>query len=100
MKTFAEADFADDDNVGAHLGRTGLYDVDLDDKAAAVAADILLPNTPRVSGRSSKPRSHRWFTSDDKITHAHYFGLGGQNDTIVELRGWSNKNTPEQTVVP
>jgi hypothetical protein len=99
-KTFTVADFDPDSNVGVHLGRNGLYDVDLDDKRAAIAADILLPNTSRLSGRASKPRSHRWFTSADHLVHEHYFGLGGQNDTIVELRGWTKKDTPEQTVVP
>lgn len=99
-KTFAVSDFSDTDNIGVHLGKTGLYDVDLDDKMAAIAADILLPNTARVSGRPGKPRSHRFFTSDERIEHAVYHGLGGNNDTIVELRGWSKSGAPTQTVIP
>lgn len=106
-KLFDEHDFAADDNIGVHLGRpapdgstTALYDVDLDAREALVAADMLLPNTPRVSGRKSKPRSHRWFTCDEPIQLEQFFGLGGQNDMIVELRGLDKKGEATQTVVP
>lgn len=103
QKTFAVSDFTDSDNVGVHLGKTGLYDVDLDDKMAAIAADIILPTTNRISGRPGKPRSHRFFTCDaslDPIVHVAYHGLGGNNDTIIELRGLSKNGAPTQTVLP
>lgn len=93
-------DFHDDDNVGVKLGVTQLYDVDLDDKTAAIAADILLPPTNRVSGRPGKPRSHRFYLCSESIEHVPYYGLGGNNDTIVELRGFSKNGSPTQTVVP
>jgi len=102
---FTPADFADDDNIGVHLAKhtngPGLYDVDLDDKLAAVAADILLAPTNRIHGRPGKPRSHRWYTCDDVINHYVMHGLGGNNDTLVELRGISpSTGSHTQTMVP
>lgn len=103
---YALTDFDDDSNIGVHLGELigagpeRLYDVDLDDKAAAIAADILLPNTDRISGRPGKPRSHRFYACVEPIPHIAYHGLGGSNDTIVELRGTSKGGSPTQTVVP
>jgi uncharacterized protein DUF5906/bifunctional DNA primase/polymerase-like protein len=102
---FPPVAFEDGMNVGVHLGRADsyLYDVDLDAKEAALAADILLPVTNRVSGRAGKPRSHRFFTVDRSlpiIHHAPYYGIGGTNDTIVELRGLSKNGSPQQTVIP
>lgn len=99
------ADFHDGMNVGVHLGRADafLYDVDLDAKEAAVAADLLLPITNRVSGRAGKPRSHRFFTVDRALPvmhHVAYYGVGGSSDTIVELRGLSKNGSPTQTVIP
>lgn len=104
--SYTTADFADDDNVGVHLGRhvdghAGLYDVDLDDKTAAIAADVLLAPTNRIHGRPGKPRSHRFYTCDELLTHTSYHGLGGNNDTIVELRGLSpTSGKCTLTVVP
>lgn len=103
--TFAPADFGDDDNIGVHLGKhaagPGLYDIDLDDKWAPIAADILLAPTDRIHGRPSKPRSHRFYTCDETLEHFAIHGLGGANDTLVELRGISpNSKAYTQTVIP
>lgn len=100
QKSFDAHDFAEDDNIGVHLGRTGLYDVDLDDKFAAIAADILLAPTARISGRPGKPRSHRFYTCSENIEHVSYHGVGGNSDTLVELRGFSPNGASTQTVVP
>src|SRR5262245_28682900 len=70
QQEFDVADFADDDNIGVHLGRhangPGLYDVDLDDKFAYIAADILLRATNRIGERASKPKSHWFYTCDEQ----------------------------------
>lgn len=103
---FTPADFADDDNIGVHLGKSvngtpALYDVDLDDKMAAVAAEILLPHTNRVHGRPSKPKSHYFYFCPEQINHVSFHGLGGGSDTIAELRGISpTSGSYTQTVIP
>lgn len=50
-------------NIGVLLGAPsgGLVDVDLDDDRAITLADALLPRTPAVFGRESRPRSHRLY---------------------------------------
>jgi len=103
--TFDLSDFAEGDNIGVHLGRhdkgPGLYDADIDDPAAVIAVDMLMKPTGRVSGRRSKPRTHRFYTCDEPIDHFKIHGLGGANDTIIELRGISpTSRSCTQTVVP
>ncbi len=101
-KSYSPADFSAGMNVGVHLGR-GLLDIDLDAKEAAVAADMLLPQTNRVSGRIGKPRSHRFYTVNPALPvvhHVPYYGVGGSSDTIVELRALSKNGSPTQTVIP
>lgn len=104
QSNFGVQDFEDDNNVGVHLGgkkgSVKLYDVDIDAKDALVAAEILLPPTNRISGRPGKPRSHWFYTCSEDILTVQYHGLGGSNDSIVELRGLSKTGSPVQTVVP
>src|SRR5947209_19149142 len=81
-RTFAAADFQDDDNIGLHLGK-GLYDWDLDCPEAVIAADVIL-HTSSIFGRPSKQGSHRLFASNDTIPLTQYHALDGK--MIVELR--------------
>ena len=99
-RSYVAADFQDDDNVGLHLGE-GLYDVDLDSPECRAAADLLLPTTGTWFGRPSEPGSHRLYGCSERIDLIKYTGLGGNADTLVELRGWNaSANSPSQTVVP
>jgi hypothetical protein len=53
-------------NLGVLLGKpsNGLTDIDLDCAETVALADELLPPTPAMFGRKSKPRSHRLFVCD------------------------------------
>lgn len=82
-------------NIGVLLGvpSSGLADVDLDHPLALAIADELLPPTPGVFGRASKPRSHRIYrVIGDLDTHKFRSKTQGM---IVELR-----STGCQTVFP
>jgi hypothetical protein len=80
--------------VGVLLGEPsgGLVDVDLDHAAAVEAADVILPRTALVSGRTRRPRTHRWFVAVGAPTLAHQARDTGM---LVELR-----STGGQTVLP
>jgi hypothetical protein len=62
-RTYTDADFQDDSNIAVKLGDPsgGLVDVDCDCPMSVAAAKLLLPNTGRVFGRTSKPESHYLF---------------------------------------
>jgi len=91
-----------DTNLGLLLGEPsgGLIDVDLDASEAIAVADFFLPKTPRVHGRLSKPRSHRWYHVSPspeyvKLVDPMRQKSDPRNSTIVELR-----QDGHQTVVP
>jgi putative DNA primase/helicase len=105
-KHFTLVDFQPNGNVGVRLGVPGtapnsrLYDADLDDPKAALIADLFLPTTGAMWGRASKPRSHRVYICDDEMLSVKYDGLGGADDTLMELRGLTKDGNATQSVVP
>jgi hypothetical protein len=90
-------------NVGVLLGAPsrGLCDVDNDSAEAVALGDEFLPATSMVSGRATKPRSHRFYTSDlhesETVATLPYQDVDGS--MICELRiGGGGKAA--QTVIP
>lgn len=81
-------------NIGLLLGEPsgGLVDVDLDCPEAIELADRFLPPTSAMTGRASKPRSHRWYVCPGVSTRQ--FKDPVTKEMIVELR-----STGVQTVV-
>jgi hypothetical protein len=96
-RTYTAADFDPDDNVGVKLG-LGIYDVDLDDRYAAVAAKDLLLSTGAVFGRPGKPDSHYLYQVAERISHTVFADVDGKN--LVELRGCTKDGEHTQTVIP
>ncbi len=86
--------FSAKDNVGLILGEPSgwLVDVDLDCDEALELADQYLPPTVAITGRTSAPRSHRWYVAIGATTEKHTDPSDGS--MIVELR-----STGTQTVV-
>lgn len=83
-------------NVSVLLGShsKNLVDVDLDDDVALRLADMFLPDTGFVTGRATKPRSHRFYVS--MLSRYHVFKDPSDNATVfVEVRG-----DKRQTVMP
>jgi len=82
-------------NVGVVLGDPsgGLTDVDLDDPVAAAIAPRLLPPTPCVFGRKSKPRSHYFYVCPELVPYLKARDPSG--GCLFELRG-----DGRQTMVP
>lgn len=83
-------------NVGLLLGEPsgGLIDVDLDAPEAGELADLFLPHTDLVHGRTSSPRSHRWYMVDP-IPKTKKFADPTDRASLVEIR-----STGGQTIVP
>ncbi len=71
--------------IGVVLGEPSgwLVDVDLDHPAAVLAADALLPPTGLVSGRTDRPRTHRFYRATGAATAAYKTAATGM---LVELR--------------
>lgn len=80
--------------IGVVLGEPsgGLVDVDLDHAAAVLAADALLPPTGLVSGRTGRPRTHRFYRAPGAASAAFTASTTGM---LVELRA-----TGCQTALP
>ena len=80
-------EFTPDLNVGLVLGKAsdGLVDTDLDDPAAIIAAEYLLPPTDMIFGRDSKPGSHRLYKVEEPGRTVQLRGSNGR--MIIELRG-------------
>ena len=80
-------------NIGVILGdaSNGLVDIDLDSEQAVVLAPHLLPPTPCIFGRQSKPNSH-WLY---RVPVAPRTKKQKDKDCIVEIRG-----TGGHTVLP
>lgn len=84
-------------NIGLLLGApsNNIVDADLDIGEAIAAAKILMPPTPMVSGRKSKPRSHLWYRVDQAPDKTEQFRDPINQAMLLELR-----STGGQTVVP
>ena len=84
------------ENIGIILGSAsgGLADTDLDCAEALALATDYLPPTESIAGRSSKPRSHFFYTS---LIGKPLDLIDPENgETLVELRGGAGL----QTLVP
>ena len=81
-------------NIGLLLGEPSgwLVDVDLDCDEAVELAQQYLPPTGAVTGRPSRPGSHRWYVCERAATVKHKDPASGA--MVVELR-----STGAQTVV-
>jgi hypothetical protein len=81
-------------NIGLLLGEPSgwLVDVDLDCDEAVELAEQYLPPTGAVTGRPSRPGSHRWYVCERAATVKHKDPASGA--MLVELR-----STGAQTVV-
>lgn len=91
-------------NVGLILGIDGLVDIDLDCPEAVQIADQFLPDTGFVSGRKSRPRSHRFYRLDKPIPTKKYLDpLAKKKDKgmLLEVRcTTSDGEIGLQTIVP
>lgn len=90
--TFAIDQFNDQGNVGTVL-IGDLVDVDLDEPEARAVAPSLLPDTGRIHGRASAPRSHYWYRAGD-LKPEKFTDVDGA--VLVEIRTGSD----QQTVLP
>ncbi|MGE0598980.1 MAG: bifunctional DNA primase/polymerase [Dehalococcoidia bacterium] len=87
--------FSADSNVGLLNGEPSnwLIDVDLDDDITLLIAAEFLPTTNMVSGRPSRPRSHRWYRVTAPVRTLQFRADDG--GMLVEVR-----STGTQTIVP
>lgn len=94
-RTFEEADFTADSNIGIRLGEPSghLVDVDLDCAEAVAAAPIIMLATPRMHGRAGVGVSHYWYRAQGIDKSERWLDTEGK--VLVELR-----STGGQTVVP
>ncbi len=86
---FSVSDFSPGNNVGLRLGRNGLADVDLDCDEARTIADMFLPETGFIFGRSSARASHYFYFLDPPTISIKLMDpIIGQEKggTIAELR--------------
>ena len=88
--------FTDPCNIGLLLGEPsgGLVDIDLDCPQAIAAADILLPQTGMIHGRTSRPMSHRWYIARG-ISSTRQYHDPEDRSMLAELR-----STGVQTIIP
>jgi hypothetical protein len=99
--------YHDNGNIGLRTGVIGtapngvLVDVDDDAPEASRVSDLLFPPTNAIFGRASKPRSHRMYVCTGDVPPAIKLdGLGGDDDTICELRTRTKDGKALQSVVP
>jgi hypothetical protein len=85
--------FGPSKNIGVILGaKSGeLVDVDLDCAGALALADLYLPATRAMFGRTSKPRSHWVFLAPNAVYESFVDPLTG--DTLLELRAGGGHQT-------
>jgi len=78
--------FGGTNNIGIILGGPSgwLVDVDLDCDEAVELADRFLPATPAITGRPSRPNSHRWYVCEGAPTQK--FADPESKKMIMELR--------------
>jgi len=97
-ETFTPDDFPPEPyNVGIHLGvRSGwLVDIDLDHAHAVALAPEILPPTPAVFGRPSKPQSHFLYYATSPIDSKPY--KSNDAGTIIEIRASGQSVFPDST---
>lgn len=82
--------------VGLLLGEPsgGLIDIDLDHPKAARLAKVILPPTPMIHGRPSRPRTHFWYIATDGLPATRRFKLP-DGEVLLEIR-----STGGQTLIP
>ncbi len=87
--------FHGDANIGVLLGDRsgGLIDVDMDSPQALFLGRFFLPDTGRIHGRTSKPRSHHWYRTRPALRPEKFCDLDGT--CLLELR-----SNGQQTIVP
>ena len=77
----------------------GLTDIDLDCLEAIILAPAFLPETEAIYGRPSKPRSHRFYITDDPEPRAWRQWKDDKQKMLLELRmGGGGKGA--QSVLP
>lgn len=81
-------------NISVLLGQPsgGLVDVDLDSMIALRLADLFLPATGCVFGRTGKPRSHRLYRTGD-IAGRKFSDPDNEQSCLVEIRSTRLKTT-------
>jgi hypothetical protein len=97
--------FRNGENIGVLLGEAsnGLIDIDIDAPEALVFADEYLSDTHLVHGRTSKPRSHRWYVVPEMRETKQF--RAPNKKMLIEIRGGRLPNQKEegksfQTIVP
>ena len=87
-------------NIGLLLGEPSghLVDIDLDCDEAIELADEFLPNTSVVTGRTSAPRSHRWYVAEGVRTKKHVDPV--DRSSIVEIRSTGGQTLVGPSVHP
>lgn len=87
-------------NIGILLGEPsgGLVDVDLDCAEAVKLAEQFLPTTDAVTGRPSRPRSHRWYIAPG--LRINQFRDPFTDDMILEVRGTGGQTLVGPSVHP
>lgn len=83
--------------LGVYLGEAsgGLVDIDLDHPKTLRLRDYFLPPTPMQSGRTGRPRSHRWYRVDpESLPPTRRYKMPDRS-VSVELR-----SSGGQTLVP
>lgn len=100
MSSDVEARFAPDANIGIVLGEPSqwLVDVDVDADDALDLADEILPATGAVTGRSTRPRTHRWYVCEGARTTQHRDTIGG--GMVVEIRSTGGQTLVGPSVHP
>ena len=93
--------FPSQSNVGIILGDPsgGAVDIDIDSQAARIAADVFLPETNAVYGRTSNRRSHRLYCPDQDMRYQKF----GLSNTLIEIRTSTDVNgaiKAHQSLVP
>lgn len=89
-------------NIGLLLGEGsgGLVDVDLDHPKTLRLRDYFLPPTPMQTGRSGRPRSHRWYVvKDNPPAYRKYVMPDGSTSVELRISGVGGAGA-HQTVIP
>jgi Bifunctional DNA primase/polymerase, N-terminal len=102
MRLCQPSEIAPGGNIGVQLGPCSgdLVDIDLDCPEALVLADIYLPPTGAIFGRSSRRRSHWLYVSAGAIFEEFVDPLIKKKKTILELRAQGREGGAHQTLMP
>lgn len=99
-RQFGLGDFGNGENVAIMLGQrsAGLVDVDLDCEESVELADLYLPQTGAIFGRTSKPRSHRLYIAAGAAFET--FADPVARATLLELRADGRDGGAHLTLAP